>query len=251
MVRAVMGSAGIRLVGMGFTFLVGIQLARGLGAEGLGVYSIAMSILALLTVFVQFGMPQLLTREVAVAHVNEDWGKIRGILRWSNQVVLVTYPIATLFVALWVWTSDPELNKPISTTLLAGLAVIPLIALSNIRDASLRGLQHIMKGQISENILRPALLSILLFSAPLMLASSLTPTSAMALSAVSAAASLLFSINMLRITRPTKASLAPIKIERHTWRLSATQIALSEGLRTLQGHLILSLIHISEPTRPY
>lgn len=44
LVKAFLGSAGLRIAGMGFGFLVGVQLARGLGADGYGVYGLAMSI---------------------------------------------------------------------------------------------------------------------------------------------------------------------------------------------------------------
>src|SRR5690606_41939833 len=89
LVKAVTGSAGLRIAGMGFGFLVGVQLARGLGAEGYGTYGVAMSIIALLTVPTEFGLPQLLTREVASAQVRQDWARMRGILRWSSRVSLL------------------------------------------------------------------------------------------------------------------------------------------------------------------
>ena len=42
LLRALLGSAGIRTVGMGLSFLVGVQLARALGVEGYGIYGLAM-----------------------------------------------------------------------------------------------------------------------------------------------------------------------------------------------------------------
>ena len=89
LVKALVGSAGIRSVGMAFGFLVGIQLARGLGAAGYGVYGLAMAIISLITTPTEFGLPQLVMREVASAHVRSDWSLIRGILRWSNRTVLL------------------------------------------------------------------------------------------------------------------------------------------------------------------
>src|SRR5690606_17389976 len=83
LIRALVGSSGLRLLGVGFSFLVGIQLARGLGVEGYGIYGLAMSIIAVLTIPTEFGLPQLLTREVAAAQSRGDFGRIRTIIRWG------------------------------------------------------------------------------------------------------------------------------------------------------------------------
>src|SRR5690606_4848102 len=90
LMRSVAGSSGLRLVGMGFSFLVGIQLARGLGPEGYGIYGLAMSIIAMLTIPTEFGVPQLLTREVAAAQAVGDVGSIRAVIRRGRRMVLAT-----------------------------------------------------------------------------------------------------------------------------------------------------------------
>src|SRR5690606_23744752 len=101
LVKAVAGSAGLRIAGMGFGFLVGVQLARGLGAEGYGIYGVAMSIITLLTVPTEFGLPQLLTREVAAAQALGQWGKMHGILRWSVQSSLGLSVLVVLGLLAW------------------------------------------------------------------------------------------------------------------------------------------------------
>src|SRR4051812_45457231 len=67
LVRAVFGSASLQIVGMALGFLVGIQLARGLGTEGYGIYAFGMSVAAVVGIPTEFGLPQLMTREIAVA----------------------------------------------------------------------------------------------------------------------------------------------------------------------------------------
>nr|MCU0943155.1 oligosaccharide flippase family protein [Hydrogenophaga sp.] len=98
LVKASMGSAGLRVAGMLFGFLSGVQLARGLGAQGYGVYGLAMSVIALMSVVTEFGLPQLLTREVAAAQVHHQWERVRGILVWSTRVVLLTSALSLFFV---------------------------------------------------------------------------------------------------------------------------------------------------------
>lgn len=80
LIKAVTGSGFIRVVGMGFGFLVGIQLARGLGPSGYGIYGLVMAFISILAVPVEFGIPSLLTREVAANLARSRWGKFEACL---------------------------------------------------------------------------------------------------------------------------------------------------------------------------
>src|SRR5690606_12384491 len=163
LIKAVTGSAGLRIAGMGFGFLVGVQLARGLGAEGYGIYGVAMSVIALLTVPTEFGLPQLLTREVAAAQVRRDWGRLKGILCWSSQVSLLISAVIGVCVVAWLLLSGRGLASPFGMTLLAGVAMVPVVAQLSMRSATLRGLQQILRGQLPDVLLRPMFYSLLLF----------------------------------------------------------------------------------------
>ncbi|MCR6496037.1 oligosaccharide flippase family protein [Thermomonas sp. S9] len=83
LLKSVGGATGVSMLGMAFTFLLGWQLARGLGAAGYGIYGVAMAVVSMLGVPSQFGLPQLLTREVAAANAVHDWGRLNGVVRWA------------------------------------------------------------------------------------------------------------------------------------------------------------------------
>lgn len=241
LVKAVTGSAGLRIAGMGFGFLVGVQLARGLGAEGYGIYGVAMSIIALLTVPTEFGLPHLLTRELAAAQVRKDWGRMSGILRWSTRVSMLIAAVIAVAVVSWLLLSGGGLDSPLGMTLLAGVAMVPVVSLVALRSASLRGLQHIVKGQVPDTVLRPALHSLLLFVTPLVFL-SLTPPLAMALGAVSAVLSLAVATWLLRQIMPPKVTFVPPIIESGTWWSGAWPMALSDGMRMLQANVGILLL---------
>ena len=240
-VKAVIGSAGLRLAGMFFGFLVGVQLARGLGTEGYGIYGLAMSVIALLTVPTEFGLPQLLTREVSAAQVERNWGRLRGILQWSTKIVLVTSALVTISVLTGLAATDNNLDSPLAMTLIAGLFMVPLVALGNLRGASLSGLQHIVKGQLPDTLIRPASFSLLLFIAPL-LTVPLSPAFAMGLGAVSAAFAFSLALIMLRKNLPPEIHATTPEIDSCVWWSSAIPMALTEGMRMLQGHLAVLLM---------
>lgn len=236
LINAVTGSAGLRLAGIGFGFLVGVQLARGLGAEGYGIYGIAMSIISLLLVPTEFGLPQLLTREIAAAHVKQEWGHLKGVLQWASRVsIYVAIFIGSAIAAcLMLW--GPGLSTPLSMTLLTGAAMIPVVSQVSMRSAALRGLQFFVRGQLPDVLLRPMFYSSLLFVTPYFFI-RLRPEIAMALGAASAAMALLAAQFMLSQALPDYVKNSKAATDSHKWLHSAFPMALAEGMRVFQGQI--------------
>ena len=243
LVKAVTGSAGLGVAGMGFGFLVGVQLARGLGAEGYGIYGVAMSIIALLTVPTEFGLPQLLTREVAAAQVRQDWGKMKGILHWSTRVSMLIAILITVAIVTWLWLSGHGLSSQLGMTLLAGLVMVPVVALVSLRSAALRGLQQIVRGQLPDVLLRPMFYSFFLLVVPLF-AFPLNPPIAMTLGVLSASGALLVANRMLRVSMPVKLASATPVIDSRDWWSSALPMAMTESVRLFQGHFLILVLGV-------
>lgn len=241
LIKTVIGSAGLRIAGMFFSFLVGVQLARGLGVEGYGVYGLAMAIITLLTVPTEFGLPQLLTREVAAAQIAKDWGRLCGILKWSGKIVLLISVVITVAVVIWLAAIERDFSSALSMTLIAGLLMVPLVALGNLLSATLRGLQYIVKGQFPDTLVRPASFSLLLFLIPLV-SVPLNSVLAMGLGALSAACAFGAALAMLWKYLPSETYTAIPRIQSHDWWSSALPMALTEGMRVLQGHLVILLL---------
>lgn len=239
--RAVTGSAGLRLAGMGLGFLVGVQLARSLGAEGYGIYGLAMAIIAVLTVPTEFGLPQLLTREVAAAQTRNDGGTIHAVLRWATKVSLLMALIIALALPIWMVYWGGGLQSPLAWPLLAGILLVPVAAQVSLRCAALRGLQQIIKGEYPDVLLRPLTFSILLFAVPWLLG-PLTPAMAMFLGVCSAFLTLLLAQHLLAQEMPAK----PIRNERHAntreWWLSALPMAATNGMGVLRGQLLVLML---------
>lgn len=235
--KAFSGSAGLRIVGMGFGFLVGVQLARGLGASGYGVYGVAMSIIALLTVPTEFGIPQLLTREVATAQVRAEWGRVRGMLRWSTRTSLKLASVIGVGVIFWLWVSG-KIGTPLGDSMLAGIVMVPIVALLSLRSAALRGVQQIVRGQIAEVAVRPALHSLLLFLA-MHFWTPMTSALAIWLGVAAAFGAYFLADGLLHRALPVQVFDArPILDRRQCWS-SALPMAMTEGMRLLQAQLLI------------
>lgn len=242
LIRAFAGSAGIRIAGMALGFLVGVQLARGLGVAGYGVYGLAMSVVSLLMIPVEFGLPQLVTREVASAHVRQDPAHIQGVFEWANRVVLMlSFVIAAVALAGWLIFGD-HINADLRYALLAGLFLVPTVALANLRGAALRGMQHIVRGQVPEIIFRPAFFSLFLLGVSLAVPSGLTPSAAMAMHTVAAALTLVFATYMLRSIMPTGRREVDLILDSKAWLRSTVPMALTEAMRILHGNVSILIL---------
>lgn len=246
--RALIGSAGVRIVGMFFAFLVGVQLARALGAEGYGVYGLAMSIISLLAIPMQFGLPSLLTREIAAAEVKNEWSIIRGILDWSNRTVIMLSIAITLVMLTALFLFTKQINSELQYTLFSGLLLMPFIALGNLRGAALRGLRHIVKGQFFEVVLRPALFSLLLLIASIIFTQGVNPGNAMGMHAVASIISFIIATILLKTVLPKACSLVEPEIHARSWWKSTLPMALTDGLRLLQGNLSILLLGVFSTT---
>ena len=240
LIKAVGGSAGLRIVGMGFTFLVGLQLARGLGAEGYGIYGLAMSVVSIVGIPTQFGLPQLVTREVAASQAHADYGRLLSVQHWATRIVLIMSFICIAAVATWMILSGKDLGSELSQSTLVGLTLVPLIALGSLKGAALRGMQHIVRGQVSDVLIRPVVFSLLLFALPFLI--PLDATSAMAAGAASAGTALIVVWVLLQAQLPDGNKSKLISEDTRGWLSSAWPMALTEGMQVIQAQAAILLL---------
>lgn len=215
------------------SFLVGIQLARGLGVEGYGYYGLALAILTIAGIPGELGLAKLVTREVAGAAVRNDGGAIHNVLRWADRVCWALSGIifvGIVVAALLQFKSQPML----AWGLLLGAPMVPLMALSRIRGGALQGLHYMVRGQIPANLLKPVLMSALL-AAVFVAGITLEPSIAMLLNSLTAAIVLLISHIWLKQRLPQETETQPVT-SRWPWLASTVPLALTDG-RTLQSEL--------------
>jgi O-antigen/teichoic acid export membrane protein len=246
--RALLGSAGIRLVGMGFGFLVGVQLARGLGVTGYGLYGFVMSIMSVLLLVVEFGLPHLITREVAAAQANQNWGGVKGVLRWANRSMLgLSIVVVGLTLGALLFFKE-RLEPDLFFALVVGLTVVPVTAFGNLAGAALRGLQRIVLGQLPEFVLRPAFFSLFLLLV-IGWGADLTPAVALGMQLLAGGLTYVFAATcIMKGVKSTQASRLSARQEVSNWS-SAFPMAVTEGVRVLNGNvaiLILGLMASAE-----
>lgn len=223
------GSVGVRGANIGLQFLVTIVLARYLGAEGFGDYSLVFATVTLTTMLAQFGLPILVMRETSKAHDSENWSLLKGFWTWSftfaGALSLVILGVGSLIVLWWPGGTD-------STQLwIYGFILGGLTSILNVNGAILIGLGYTVMGQITTLVLRPGLFLLFVLLASAYWAANFQASQAMGLYVVALVCSIIVSAVLL-------GQRKPVLIERSTarhydtipWLKAMLPLSLTEGL---------------------
>jgi O-antigen/teichoic acid export membrane protein len=153
--RAAIGSLVLYGVSNLLSLLTAVWLANLLGVDGYGVYSYAIAWANVLVVPAALGLDRFVVRGVATYHASEDSSAMAGLLRFATRAVLLA---SAAVVAVALIAGAALLPSSLRETFLISTALIPIFALTLVRQAALQGLHHVVVGQLPEFLLRPALL---------------------------------------------------------------------------------------------
>lgn len=222
-------------------FMVGVMLARLLGASGYGVYAVAMTTATLVGTLTEFGLPVLAMREVGTARSNGTWGRVRGLIAWSDRLILALSAGLILATVAWVTWRPPGSDAVSPAALLWAAALVPFVAIGKLRGFLLLALDQVFASQFPAMVLRP-----LLFLAGCLaiwgLTGRLEPESALAVQTIAAALVMVLAITLYRRSRPAELVAAKPEKALGDWLSASLPMGLTEGLRLLQGQLALLLV---------
>lgn len=239
--KAVSGSTLVRLAGMGFGLLVGIQLAKSLHPDGYGIYGIVMSVISVMMLPIEMGLPRLVTREVSSANALENYGRTLAVTRWARKVVAILSVSAMTFVAVGIFLLGENVRPEIATTLLVALFLLPSVAFCNVDSAVVRGSHKVVAGQIPEALVRPACHSILLYSVAAA-GFKISPMFAMGLGVAAAATAASVAHHLSRSALPHVSFQRLSKDDVGSMWRSAIPMALAEGMLVLRSHIQIILL---------
>lgn len=244
------GSLVLRVGSAVLGLTVSILLARLLGAEEYGAYAFAYALVMLLALPAQAGLPTLLVREVARYEIDGRWGLLRGLLRRSNQLVALLTTLIVTVALLLMFVFDLGFTPVQRATFSWALALLPVMALGNLRGATLRGLRKVVQGQLPEMVIRPGLfvLALLAFlpitSLPVTEAVELTPPLAMALHAVAALVAFLIGVWLLRRELPGTIVTTRRAYETRAWLRSLLPLTLLAGVAMINNQMDIVLLGV-------
>jgi len=241
------GGLGSLVIKFGNTFLqfgVGVALARTLGIEAFGIYTFVYAIIKILAIPTELGLPNLLIRFIAQYHSNKKWGEIKGLLKFTNGVVLV---ISVLIISIsmgLVYGDVIDLSIERRVTFIWGLALLPVIALGNIRGATLRGFKYFIVGLVPESILRHLFFLILLLLFSQIKGAKLSSVDGMFYHFIAAFLSYSFGAYWLFKYLPKQVRKSKSIIETKTWLSVALPFLVIGGLQIVMGRIDIVLIGI-------
>lgn len=238
----VSGSAGtvaVKAAGGAFAFALSVLLARLLSPSGFGVYSLALSVVSIISVPAQFGLPQLVVRETSRALEMQLWSLMKGIWLWSHAAALFSGVLLAIALGWLTYTNVLGWDREFRNALLASSPLIILLALANIRGAALRGLRFAVLGLLPEFVFRPALFVLFLILLALLNegdhgAQSISPVAASFTHvAASFAAFLTGGLILLKHTPSKVTRSIPATYEHSKWLASALPLAAGTGMQVI------------------
>lgn len=237
----------LRATSTGLAFLSTVLLARFLGPEGYGVYSFAYSLVWILAVPAEAGLPNLIVRETARGMAQDRPDIVRGAWQWAGQVVAVISLALVLVAGPIILLGKRTGGSVEGITLAWALALVPLLALGNLRGAALRGLKRVVAGQLPEFVIRPALFASLLAGAGLVFGPHLSASQAMSLQVWAALGAFVIGAWMLRRDTPRNVSQARPFVEPRSWLASSLVFALISGFQIINKQVSTIIVGLFEP----
>lgn len=147
----------LKVLGAGLSFIFNIGIARLFGAEGSGIYFMALSITSICSVVGRVGLDNTLLKFIATFATHADWGRARAVYALSMKVsIAVSSAITTLIFLLAPWIAEyvfgkPELTEPLRWM---SLSIMPF-AILNLQAESMKGLKRIKDAMYIQGIALP------------------------------------------------------------------------------------------------
>lgn len=148
-INSASSALAIRIFGTFLGFTVSVLIARLLGAEGTGIYYLAISVTTIAATIGRVGFDNTVVRFIASHASVDEWADVRFVYRTTLKVVAAASMLASIVLFLGAdWMANTMFGKPfmVLPLRLASVAVLPL-ALAMIQAESLRGLKSIPASQ--------------------------------------------------------------------------------------------------------
>lgn len=240
--RSASGSFGLKIASAGLSFVVGLLLARLLGTTGYGTYAYAMNWIGLLAVPGALGLDRLLVREVAAYETNAEWCLMRGLLRWSNQAVLIVSSGLALLAAFTGCILVSRKDSLMLNSLLIALILLPMVTLIRLRQSVLRGLNRVIAGQLPEMLFQPIFFICFVGAAYLLLGKDLTVPRVLGINVAATGITFFIGTRVLHKTLPPtiKETFPSYKIQE--WIQSALPLMLIAGMKIINARTDLLML---------
>ena len=152
-------SIGVRVAGVGLSYAANIFLSRLLGLAGYGQYAIALGWALILVLPARLGFDYSVLRYATAYLEAGDNSSLRGLVRVSVGSVA---GLSLVIGAAMMFVATDATDQVMGATIAAAAAVVAPIAIISILSVMLRVARQFFASQFYDQVLRPALLVLLL-----------------------------------------------------------------------------------------
>jgi O-antigen/teichoic acid export membrane protein len=234
------GTSGLvvsRFFYSGVMFVLSILLARILGRTGYGLYTYAFAWVVLLGIPAILGADQLLIRQISTCRAREAWDLMKGYVQRANRYVLLASVAIALGAALIAPTLARHAAREGLWVFWVSLILIPLIALTRVRQGALQGLNVLVLGQLPEKIIQPSLFLIFVVAVVYghFSALHLTAVTAMAMNVVATLIAFLVGVQLLHKYLPKLTGNMQSADAERSWMRSGLLLTFLSGITVIYG----------------
>ena len=237
--RGALGALAVNVAGAGLAFGLHVLLSRMAGLQGYGVYIYAFTWVSVLALGAKLGLDTGLVRFLPALALKRDWPRMKGLLRQSTRISLLAAATLSGLVALGVGWFGSGLQADLRQTIWVGCLLLPVLVLTHLRQAALRGFKRASYAEVPDRVLRPLVMVSILLVVWIILDRKVDAASAMAIHLAALTAALVVAHLWLVRALPSPAQEACPSYETRSWLATSLPFVIVSG-----SHLILGQVDI-------
>lgn len=233
--RSAAGIFALKVISIGLSFITSLLLARILGTKGYGTYSYVLAWVGVLSVPAVLGLDRMLVRDIASYHARSEWCMIKGLLHWSNKIVLlVSLAIVFLAAIIAIILSSFSVTSML-VSFWVSLLMLPFASLTRLRQASLQGFHRVVQGQMPELLLQPMLMLVLTGIIYFLWERGLTVQCAVGINVVTVAITFIVGVQFLLKTLPKDVKETSPVYQTRIWLRSALPLMFISSMQIINN----------------
>lgn len=153
--RGASGAMVVKIAAAGAGFLSHLVLANLLELRSFGDYVYVLGWVNVISQFTTLGMASSALRYIPTYRAESDWSTLRGFLRRSTEVTLVTSVAAGLALAAVAWLGAEAMRRDLVLTFAIGALVLVLLSLLKLLSAQVQAARWIVRALAPVLVARP------------------------------------------------------------------------------------------------
>lgn len=155
----------LRALGAGLAFALNVVIGRLLGAEGAGLYFLALSVVTIGAVITKLGLDNALLRFIASGASSGDWNRVLGVFRMGMRLAAgASLAAAGGVFALAPWLAEHVFGELALVPTLRIMSVgILTFATMTLLAESLKGLKRIRNSMLVSGVLYPGIALVMIY----------------------------------------------------------------------------------------